>query len=270
MTLLGRALPLFVLLSSSIALADGPKTTIYFTRHLNDQSKWVDAGTGVQHDTCIDNRKCCEQVLNPLGVERSNALARWFDEQHITRTLDRVIATSKPRTVASVVQIAQAAGLHNDVDLVADGVQQIPADQIECDIHQPQYYDATATMQPLYDYIRALPQGTTALVATHSTTLYQIFYKLGINVLSDTTFFPLDIPAGATTCDPSSIAKSGPLNSRGCKVLGFNNLWKVVIDKDGNATATDHWVLDTSLNDKNHDHVGLGCNQPDDHDDNGN
>lgn len=254
-TLVCSAFAVIILATSAVAAAhdNGGKTTLYFTRHENDQSKWVTIATGTQQDTCIANRACCEQVLNPLGETRAAQLAAWFDAHNLTRDIDQVIATSKPRTVATVAQIAANAGLHNDVDLIPDGVQQIPADQIECDLDHPEYYDATATMQPLYDYLRTLPQGSTVVVATHSTTLYQILARFGIDVLSDPQFFPVDLPAGATTCDPFAITKSGPVDSRGCKVLGFDNLWKVVIDRKGNAQATDHWVLDLDMTTAEHD-----------------
>jgi hypothetical protein len=223
---------------------------------------------GTQHDSCLPSRSCCEQILSPLGEERALGLAEWFDSQGITRTLDNVIATFKPRTVASVRRIALDAGLQ---------VVPLPVNQtLECDpAHDAvgankndNTNDATSSMQPMYDYIAALPQGSTTLVASHSTTIYQIMSRLGIDVLASPTTFPLELTGGATTCDPWTIDKKNPdPNKRGCKVLGFNNLWKVEIDHNGTASVTDHWVLDVSLVAKSHDHVGLGCNKVNDHDD---
>ena len=253
------------------------KTILYVTRHMNDVNLFVDVldtkgkATGVQHDTCLADRSCCVQVLNPLGIERSLRLADWFDEHHITEKIEVALATFKPRTVATIQQIATNAGV---------AVQQIPAGQIECDpAHATSLpgnkndltNDATSSMQPMVDAIAALPGGTTALVATHSTTLYQIFSRLGIDVLSSGVTFPVDLPVGATTCDPVSTDKTNAnLNLRGCKVLGFNNLWRVELDrKHGTAQVTDHWVLDTRLHATEHDHAAHGCNQPDDRDENG-
>ncbi len=247
-----RAVLVAGVLSSSLAFADDlQKTTIYLTRHENDMNTLVAAGAGKFQDKCTTDRVCCEQILNPLGQERALRLADWFASNHITERVDTVIATFKPRTGASVQGIATAAG---------KPIVTIPANMIECD-NPSASYDATVSMQPMADYLHALPLGTTAVVATHSTTLYQILHTFGINVLTVTpSFFPLDRPAGATTCDPQGVAKTGDVNHRGCKVLGFSNLWKLVIDKHGNATVTDHWILDTELQSSVHDRSGRDGN----------
>jgi hypothetical protein len=225
--------------------ASSKKTVIYFTRHQNDQNRLITTSTDHFEDVCHGpTRPCCEQELNPLGVERAARFADWFEGQHLADRLDLVVSTFKPRTGQTVIRIATDAELPLTV---------IPAGKPECtNDTDPLISDATVSMQPMYDYLSTLPQGTVALVASHSTTLYQIFDRFGIDVLADTSFFPLDLPAGATTCDPHSIAKSGPVNSRGCKVLGFSNLWRMEIDQDGHATMTDHWLLDLEMTPTGH------------------
>jgi hypothetical protein len=42
------------------------------------------------------------------------------------------------------------------------------------------------------------------------------------------------------------------VDSRGCNVLGFNNLWRLEMDKDGHATMTDHWILDLNMKATSH------------------
>jgi len=230
--------------SATTALAGDPTTTVYITRHLDDQNKLalIDASTGTYQEVGTPKRTCIEQVLNPLGVERAKRLAAWFDQKNISPELSNVVATFKPRTAASVALIASNAGLP---------VVQVPAEKTrECDpahdIKGDLYNDATSSLGPEVEAIPAFAPGTINLVAAHSTTIYQIFNALGITVdPTNTAVFPVDLPAGATTCDPASLDKTNTnLNARGCKVLGFNNLWKIKIDKNGVASVDFHWVLD--------------------------
>jgi hypothetical protein len=196
------------------------------------QLKLVSGGTpSTWKEDCDAATACCVEVLNPLGVERAARLADWFDEQRITPKLQVVFASNKPRTVAMVKKIAQNAGLTNDVDLIADGVQQIPADKTEC---APGFIGSGSARAAMVAYIRTLPLGTTALMAAHSTSIYQIFQDLGMDT-SNVVDFP--IAAG--------------------KVDGFNNLWKITIDSSGVARLQRHYVLNfelESLSRRGHDH----------------
>ena len=96
--------------STPSARADAPQsastntTIIYFTRHAEDVPELVgsDPSFTVTFNNCNGDGSCCEEVLNPLGKQRAAALASWFQEKGITRTLTHVIASPKVRTRQTV------------------------------------------------------------------------------------------------------------------------------------------------------------------------
>ena len=88
----------------------GIRTTIYVTRHPDDQIQLISTGPGTFAQDC-NERACCVERATDLGIERSNGLADGFDQRGITSNLDEVIATHKPRTAQMVYQIAANAGL---------------------------------------------------------------------------------------------------------------------------------------------------------------
>lgn len=225
---------LLVLATSAVALAHGhsdkiPKprpgvTTLYVTRHADDMVQQVSTGPGTYKDDCDENA-CCIERLNPLGTERAADLAGYFKASGIDGYVDMVIATHKYRTVQTVVQIAHDAGLDGTNDSFSDqnpgdGVRQVPSFPGECD---DGFQGSNSPLAAQLDYIQNLPQGTVAVVASHSTTIYPIFNALGIDT-SDETVFPIKHSNG--------------------HIPNFNNLWVVEIDRNGHGTLRAHLVLD--------------------------
>lgn len=226
-TKVSAVLAAVVMAMSSVAFADdddAPKTTLYFTRHGDDQKQLVSTGKGTFKENC-NPLACCVEVLNPLGVERAARLADWFAKEQIR--IEMVIATHKPRTVATVRAVAANRSLNGAADtyidqVPGDGVRQVPATPTEC---SPGFEASNSNLSAMTAYLHALPAGTTALVGAHSTTVYQLLNSFGIN-----TSNPVDFPGSAT------------------KVVGFNNLWKIEIDSSGNGKLKKHYVLDFQLN----------------------
>src|SRR6266508_40376 len=98
---LGAALMLAAAIAVPVAQADAPQsaapttTIVYFTRHGEDVPELVgsDPSFTVTFNNCNADGSCCEEDLNPLGKQRAAALASWFQDKGITRTLTHVIAS---------------------------------------------------------------------------------------------------------------------------------------------------------------------------------
>ena len=201
------------------------KTIVYFVRHGEDHVDLIDIGDGLFAEDCSDccgGDECCLEVLNPLGEMRATLLADWFQEAGITGTLTNVIASHKARTRQTVQQIASDAGLANDLDQTADGVQQIPPFIDECDAG---FESASSSKDPMIEELADLPLGSQVVVGAHSGTIYKIMDAIGID-----TSDPVDFPRR-----PNG------------KVQGFNNLWIVSIKDGGEAELEEHLVLDFEL-----------------------
>ena len=105
----------------------------------------------------------------------------------ITEDVTHVLSKNITRTRQTIEEIVICAGLNNDVDLIADGVQQLPADGTELN---PQ--STSPNEQPTIDAIYSMLQpGDVAVIAGHSGTLYDIMAGLDIDT-SDTGDFPRD------------------------------------------------------------------------------
>ena len=212
----------------TLATARGPasaKTLVYFVRHGEDQVDLFDIGDGIFAEACspcCGGDECCLEVLNPLGEMRAILLAEWFQDTGITVTLTNVIASHKARTRQTVQQIASDAGLANDVDQTADGVQQIPPFIDECDAG---FESASSSKDPMIEELADLPLGSQVVVGAHSGTIYKIMDAIGID-----TSDPVDFPRR-----PNG------------KVQGFNNLWIVSMKDGGEAELEEHLVLDFEL-----------------------
>lgn len=206
--------------------AQSAETLIYFTRHAEDQIALFQPGNSQRaflEDCKGGANECCLEVLNPLGEMRATLLAEWFQDQGITEELTHVIASHKIRTRQTVGQIAADAGLGGDVDQnPGDGVQQIPPFIEEC---QDGFEGSSSSRDPMIAAIGALPLGSVAVVGGHSPTLYPIMEAFGID-----------------TSDPDDF----PRRPNG-KVDGFNNLWIVSIDGNGEGELVEHLVLDFEL-----------------------
>ena len=226
----------------SKTVAQGPVTTLYFLRHGENQRRLVATGVGTFAEVCTPTRSCCEQPLNPLGLERRDALSDWFVKHGIANRLTHLIATNKPRTVETLAALAVASGLGGDrdgdgvgdgtdIDLVpGDGIQQYPADKRECD---PGFEATTGSKPPIVAAILALPPGSEAVIANHSETLYSI--------ITETT--------GIDTSDPVLFPKEDGSSTR---VRNFNDLWIVKVEGPGRGQMVHHHVFDLALRTQNY------------------
>ncbi len=174
---------------------------IWVTRHAEKQTELEDLGGGMFQEICSPVE--CAEVLNAEGELRAELLAEWFVTRGITSRVTHVFSSHKQRTRQTVEMIAQDAGLSNDVDLIADGVQQLPADQNELDAK------AGASEQLTADALLALAPGSVAVVGGHSGTIYDIFELMGVETDEDPSLFPKKASDG--------------------KVPTFGDLWRLSI-----------------------------------------
>ena len=178
------------------------RTVIYFTRHAEKMTRLKSAGDVEGHlveDCGLDK---CAEILNAKGEFRAVLLADWFQRRGITDRLTHAFSSHKIRTLQTIQLIAADAGLSNDVDLIADGVQQLPADGTEL---SPE--STSPSEGPTIAALQQLAGGSVALVAGHSGTLYDIMEGLGID---------------------TSDAEDFPRNGDG-KVRDFGDVWKLVL-----------------------------------------
>ena len=215
-SLLGATLTISALVAFTVpASAD---VTVYLTRHAEKQTvlEEVEGSEGVLAEVCGEDK--CAEELNPLGKMRAKLLADWFEAEGITENVTHVFSSHKKRTLQTVQEIAADAGLSNDKDMVADGVQQLPA------MNTTELDDGTgsegtkATVAPTVAALKALEDGSVAVVAGHSGTIYKIIEGLGVDTSSEEAF-PRDVRKG----------KEG-------KVPTFGDVWKLMIDENGKAT----------------------------------
>jgi len=202
----------FIFASSVPALAD---TTVYFTRHAEKQTVMaeVDGQDGVFQEVCGESK--CSEELNAEGELRAELLAEWFAAEGITANVTHVFSSHKTRTRQTVEQIAADAGLTNDADLIADGVQQIPSANTN-DLDDGNGSEGTkSTVAPTVAALQALESGSVAVVAGHSGTIYPMIEALGVDISSEADF-PKDTREG----------KEG-------KVPTFGDIWKLTLLDDG-------------------------------------
>ena len=195
-------------------------TLLYFTRHAEKQNVLTDSGGYFEQD-CIEyepGKICCTEELSDLGVLRRNELADRFARKGITQRLTHVFASHKQRTAQTVQQVADEAGL--TVQRV--GPEECLDPGMEC---APGCESGKDSIPHILDAIRALPRGSTALIAQHSGAIYLVLEALGIDT-GDPVTFPRD--------------EDG-------KVAGFNNLWKIKLRPSGEAVLKRHEVLDLTL-----------------------
>ena len=226
-----------VFLQAGVTRAEGPATTLYFLRHAENQRRLVSTGPGTFAEVCTPTRSCCDMTLNPAGVVRRDALAEWFVHEGIAHRLTHLIATNKVRTVETLAALAYASGLGGDQTgdgvpdgtdddlLPGDGIQQYPAHVRECDSG----FEATTGSKPfIVEAIRALPDGSNAVIANHSETLYSI--------ITETT--------GVDTSDPVLFPKEVGSSTR---VRNFNDLWVIRMHGPGAGRLIRHLVFDIRL-----------------------
>ncbi len=192
--------------------ADPTRTILYFMRHSENQTKLNGTGPGTFVEECNPTRSCCTVVLSPLGLERRDALAGWFVEEKLARRLTHLIATNKPRTVQTLLGLADRTGL---------AVEQAPPDTGEC----ADGFETTTGSKPFaVAAVRDLPLGSRAVVANHSETLYAVMREsVGLDT-SDPVVFPKQ-PGSADRVD------------------GFTHLWVVEADAAGQGSLRRHIVF---------------------------
>jgi len=191
--------------------------TVYFTRHAEKQTvmEKVEGEDGTFRKVC-GVKKCAEE-LNAAGKIRARLLADWFEAEGITANVTHVFSSHKTRTHQTVAEIAKDAGLANDKDMIADGVQQIPSANTT-DLDDGDGKEGTkATIKPTIAALKALDSGSVAVVAGHSGTIYKIIAGLGVDTSSEDAF-PKDKRKG----------KEG-------KVPTFGDIWTISLKDDGSA-----------------------------------
>ncbi len=199
-------------------------TVLYFMRHAEKQNQLTEAETDIGKCYTEDCREykpgktCCTEELSDLGLLRRDEIAEWFTKRGITHELDHVFSSHKLRTLQTVQKIADEAKL--DVERLGPAECMDPG--TECSSGCESGKDSIdATVSAIW----ALPQGTKAVIAQHSGTIYLIMEALDIDT-SDLEDFPRDTLTG--------------------KVAGYNNLWKVRIKPSGEIIVN-HIVLDLTL-----------------------
>ncbi len=205
-------------LTAKTAFADG--TMIYFIRHAEKQIALTDSG-GYFVEDCIEyepGKTCCIQELSDLGLLHRDKLADRFEKKGITAKLTHIFSSHKQRTTQTVQRIADDAGL----EVRRMGPSECMEPGAECD---PGCESGKDSISQTLEALHALPQGSTALVAQHSGSIYLILEELGIDT-SDPATFPRD--------------ENG-------KVAGFNNLWKIRLSPSGKATLKKNVILDLTL-----------------------
>ena len=203
-----------VLLESGNAAAEGA-VEIFFTRHAEKMTELAEGADGTFIEVC--GEKKCSEVLNPEGQLRAELLAEQFRDAGITDRLTHAFSSHKTRTRQTIELIATDAGLSGDIDKNPDdGIQELPvmnkdgsANATELDPES-----TSGSEQPTIDALLALPEGSTALVAGHSGTLYDIMAGLGLDdvCLSDTV----------ETCNQDRY----PINDS-VKVKHYGDIWKI-------------------------------------------
>lgn len=229
------------------------KVIIYFTRHAEKQTVTTEGPDNVFTGVC-GVEKCAEE-LSPKGQERADLLVDWFERRNITQNLTHAFSSHKTRTRQTIEQIVAAAGLSGDSDKNAgDGIQEYPTfvesvTEVEPEViiigeieDGPQIVQIVSgdgedqgfatelnpegtsrSEQPTIDALLGLENGSVALVAGHSGTLYDIMYGIGLTDACTVA----NIEAGNCNADRY------PFNSKK-KVANFGDIWKVVL-KGGQA-----------------------------------
>ena len=201
----------------SAHIAGDDTVEIFFTRHAEKMTELAEDENGNFLEVC--GEKKCSEVLNAKGKLRAELLAELFHNVGITDRLTHAFSSHKNRTRQTIEQIVSEAGLSGDVDKNAgDGIQELPvmnkdgsASATELDPES-----TSGSEQPTIDALLALPAGSTALVAGHSGTLYDIMAGLGLEdvCLADTV----------ETCDQDRY----PINDS-FKVKHYGDIWKITL-----------------------------------------
>ena len=175
---------------------------------------------GSKRDDVCGSSKCAEG-LALQGKTRAQLLANWMMQNGIVDKLSHVFSSHKRRTALTVEPTATKAGLT---------IEQFPTDGEELN---PE--GVGASVCPTVEAIKALPLGSTGLVAVHTSSIYQIMSEgrtdkcngLGLDISND-TIYPKD--------------ENGKLPRP-----DYSFVWQLSIDEDGNATLAKRYTLDLAF-----------------------
>jgi len=203
---LGALLAAAALLGACVGIGSAPEaetTTIYFLRHAEPDFKDPD------------------RPLNHKGRARAEKLVAHFAGTPITH----VYASHTDRTRDTVTPLAQARGI---------AVRQFPPIGNELDGKiVGNRTDETAAIKPLIAALKALPSGSTAVVAGNGANLYPVLGGMGAPANSACTVDRSD-------CLPCFTRKSGVciINGRGFDGKKFDSVWRLTLPRDAQATLS--------------------------------
>jgi len=189
---------------------------IFFTRHAEKQTELSENEDGSFTEVCGDSK--CSEILNAKGELRADLLVDVFSNVGITARMTHAFSSHKTRTRQTIEKIVAEAGLTGDVDkLPNDGIQEYPAMNADgSDATELNPESTSPSEDPTIAALMNLPEGSVALVAGHSGTLYDIMTGIG---LSDVC-----LEATIDTCNQDRY----PINEK-FKVANFGDIWKVTM-----------------------------------------
>ncbi|NND90002.1 MAG: hypothetical protein HKN42_04000, partial [Granulosicoccus sp.] len=170
-----------VLARLDAASADNPDDVeIYFTRHAEKMTQLEEQEDGSFIEVCGETN--CAEVLNTKGELRAELLMSLFREVGITDRLTHAFSSHKTRTRQTIELIVADAGLAGDVDKnPGDGIQEYPIENGDGSaVAELNPEGVSASVPPVIDALLSLPAGSVALVAGHSSTLYDIMAGIGL------------------------------------------------------------------------------------------
>jgi len=167
----------------------------------------------------------CAQGLSLQGKTRSQLLAQWMAKNGIVDKLTHVFSSHKRRTALTVSPTAMMAGIE---------IEQFPTDGQELN---PESNGASVC--PTVHALNALPLGSTAVVAVHTSTIYHIMNigmegeceGIGLDISNDDDIFPKDIKPWDDFLPREE----------------YSNVWEVSIDANGKATLARRYILDLAF-----------------------
>lgn len=190
------------------------RVTIYFTRHAEKMTTLADAGDGHLIEVCGESK--CAEELNAEGELRAELLADWFTRRGVTHQLTHAFASHKLRTRQTILPTVELAELPlTDEDANVDGIQELPAFQTELDPES-----TSPSVDLTISALQNLPDGSVALVAGHSGTLYAIMEGIGLEDACRPDNFP-------ENCNQNRYPVKD--DDPKIKVRDFGDIWKVVL-----------------------------------------
>ena len=234
-------------MASSNAIAAGHgnhNITVYMTRHAEKQNELDDK----ENSFCKEDLSRCAEELSALGELRADYLAVWLEEEGILQELTHVISSDKQRTrqtieptAARIIELGTIDLLSVDGDdTLPDGVVQVPASKANTEGNEIK--GNSGSVEPTVEAIMALEEGSVALVAAHSGTIYRIMGGQDTDGNSETgKDGDTSVGLGIDTTEGDNFAKVTlfPKKESDGKVPTFGDLWKIVINKETGEAAVE-------------------------------